>query len=121
MTAEPTPAKGHLLVAEDDPLIRAGVVDYLTTAGYQISEAATLAAAQDLFRTARVDLALVDYSFPDGNALQLLKAFKVLDRDVPVIVLTGHGSIDLAVRAIKEGAEQFLTKPIDLSSLLVFV
>ena len=121
MTAEPTPAKGHLLVAEDDPLIRAGVVDYLTTAGYQVSEAATLAAAQDLFRAARVDLALVDYSFPDGNALQLLKAFKVLDRDVPVIVLTGHGSIDLAVRAIKEGAEQFLTKPIDLASLLVFV
>src|SRR5262245_11842960 len=120
MSAETPQAKGHVLVAEDDPLVRAGVVEYLTTAGYHVSEAATFAAAHDLFRTARVDLVLADYSLPDGNALQLLKAFKVLDRDVPVIVLTGHGSIDLAVRAIKEGAEQFLTKPIDLSSLLVF-
>src|SRR5262245_33899678 len=100
MTAEPPPAKGHLLVAEDDPHIRAGVVGYLTTAGYQVSDAATFAAAHELFRTARVDLVLADYSLPDGNALQLLKAFKVLDRDVPVIVLTAHGSIDLAVRAI---------------------
>ena len=121
MTAEPTPTKGHVLVAEDDPVVRAGIVDYLTTEGYQVSEAATIGAAQDLFRIARVDLVLADYSLPDGNALQLLKAFKVLDRDVPILVLTAHGSIDLAVRAIKEGAEQFLTKPIDLGSLLVFV
>ena len=121
MTPEPTPAKGHVLVVEDDSMIRGSVVDYLTKEGYEVSEAATFAAARDLFRTARVDLALVDYSLPDGNALQLLKAFKVLDRDVPVIVLTAHGSIDLAVRAIKEGAEQFLTKPIDLASLLVFL
>jgi DNA-binding NtrC family response regulator len=121
MTAEPTPTKGHVLVAEDDPVVRAGIVDYLTTEGYQVSEAGTIGAAQDLFRIARVDLVLADYSLPDGNALQLLKAFKFLDREVPILVLTAHGSIDLAVRAIKEGAEQFLTKPIDLGSLLVFV
>ena len=56
---------------------------------------------------------------PDGNALDLLPRLKEIDPSVPVIVLTGHGTIDLAVRAIKEGAEQFLTKPVELPALLV--
>ena len=95
--------------------------EYLEVSGHQVSEADTCATARDVFRTGGIDLALIDYSLPDGNAISLLKVFKTLDREVPVIVLTAHGSIDLAVRTIKEGAEQFLTKPIDLPSLLVVV
>jgi DNA-binding NtrC family response regulator len=54
---------------------------------------------------------------PDGDALQLLERFKAVDPNCPVIVLTGHASVDLAVRAIQEGASQFLTKPVRLSAL----
>ncbi|MFI5178376.1 MAG: sigma-54-dependent transcriptional regulator [Vicinamibacterales bacterium] len=67
------------------------------------------------------DLVLLDYALPDGTALDLLRQLKLKGIEVPVVVLTGHGSIELAVTAIKEGAEQFLTKPIELASLAVVV
>jgi DNA-binding NtrC family response regulator len=69
----------------------------------------------------RPDAAIIDYLLPDGTALNLLPRLKAIDPAVPLIILTGHGSIDLAVRAMKEGAEQFLTKPVDLSTLLVIL
>jgi len=113
--------KAHILLVEDDPAVRHGVKEYLLASGFETSEADTCAAAQVQFQTAAIDMAIVDYHLPDGNALQLITAFKGLDRDVPVVVLTGHGSIDLAVRTIQAGAEQFLTKPVDLASLLVVI
>jgi DNA-binding NtrC family response regulator len=58
---------------------------------------------------------------PDGTALDLLPKLKEIDPDTPLLVLTAHGSIDLAVRAIKEGAEQFLTKPLELPALQVIL
>jgi DNA-binding NtrC family response regulator len=66
-------------------------------------------------------VAVIDYLLPDGTALDILPRLKAIDPGVPLIILTGHGSIDLAVRAIKEGAEQFLTKPVDLSTLLIIL
>ncbi len=122
MAAEPQgPPKAHILLVEDDPAVRRGVREYLLASGFEISEADTCAAAQVQFQTARVDMAICDYHLPDGNALHLITTFKGIDRDVPVVVLTGHGSIDLAVRTIQAGAEQFLTKPVDLASLLVVI
>ena len=115
------PPKAHLLLVEDDPAVRRGVREYLLASGFEISEADTCATAQIQFQTMRIDMAIVDYHLPDGNALHLITTFKGIDRDVPVIVLTGHGSIDLAVRTIQAGAEQFLTKPVDLASLLVVI
>ena len=115
------PPKAHILLVEDDAAVRRGVREYLMASGFEISEADTCAGAQVQFQTVRIDMAIVDYHLPDGNALQLITAFKGIDRDVPVVVLTGHGSIDLAVRTIQAGAEQFLTKPVDLASLLVVI
>jgi DNA-binding NtrC family response regulator len=115
------PPKAHILLVEDDPAVRRGVAEYLLASGFEISEADTCATAQIQFQTVRIDMAIVDYHLPDGNALHLITTFKGIDRDVPVIVLTGHGSIDLAVRTIQAGAEQFLTKPVDLTSLLVVI
>jgi DNA-binding NtrC family response regulator len=115
------PPKAHLLLVEDDAAVRRGVREYLMASGFDISEADTCAGAQIQFQTMRIDMAIVDYHLPDGNALQLITTFKSIDREVPVVVLTGHGSIDLAVRTIQAGAEQFLTKPVDLASLLVVI
>lgn len=113
--------KAHVMVVEDDAAIRLGVREYLTASGYEVSEAGTCASAQEEFRNSRIDVALVDFQLPDGNALHVLKAFKSLDRDVPVIVLTAHGSIELAVRTIQAGADQFLTKPLDMAAVLAFI
>ena len=59
----------------------------------------------------------MDFSLPDADGLEVLRLLKAQDPTLPVILLTGHGTIDLAVKAIKEGAEQFLTKPVELPTL----
>src|ERR1019366_3775844 len=61
--------------------------------------------------------AILDFTFPNGDALQLLQRIKSADSNIPVIVLTGQSSMELAVGDIQEGAEQFLIKPVDLSAL----
>src|SRR5688500_10352037 len=122
MTADtPTSPRAHILLVEDDAAIRRGVREYLSASGFEISEADSCASAQVLFQTTRIDIAIMDYHLPDGTAIHLITAFKSFDRDVPIVVLTGHGSIELAVRTIQAGAEQFLTKPVDLASLLVVI
>jgi DNA-binding NtrC family response regulator len=111
----------HLLVVDDDRAIRFGLREYLKASGFLVSEADSCASAEAKFVAGGIDVVLCDYQLPDGNAIHLLKAFKALDKHVPVIILTAHGSIDLAVRAIQSGAEQFLTKPLDMPSVVVVV
>ncbi|HEU4414364.1 MAG TPA: sigma-54 dependent transcriptional regulator, partial [Candidatus Angelobacter sp.] len=67
------------------------------------------------------DIAVIDFDLPDGTALDFMAALKTMNLGLKCIVLTGHGSINLAVKAIKEGADQFLTKPVDFSILLAAV
>ena len=121
MSADPQGPRAHILLVEDDAEIRRGVKEYLVVSGFEVSEADSCAAAQVTFQTSRVDVVVMDFHLPDGNAIQLITTFKSLERDVPIIVLTGHGSIELAVRTIQAGAEQFLTKPVDLAALTVVI
>jgi DNA-binding NtrC family response regulator len=113
--------KSRLLIVEDDAGARLGMRTYLEAYGYEIEEVDTIARAIERLSVDVADLVLLDYALPDGTALDLLRHLKLKGIEVPVIVLTGHGSIELAVTAIKEGAEQFLTKPIELASLAVVV
>ncbi|HYN22282.1 MAG TPA: sigma-54 dependent transcriptional regulator [Thermoanaerobaculia bacterium] len=111
--------RDRILLVDDEPILRFGIRDFLESKGFQVEEAATLAAARMCFQRERPDGVVLDYALPDGNALELLEELRAMDSHVPVILLTGHGSIDLAVRAIKEGAENFLTKPVELPVLQV--
>jgi len=114
-------SSGRILLVDDEPGIRFAVRDFLQHAGYEVEEAENCAEAIHAFQKLRPDAVFADYMLPDGNALELLGRLKEIDSEVPITILTGHGSIDLAVRAIKEGAEQFLTKPIELPALLVIL
>jgi DNA-binding NtrC family response regulator len=114
-------ARKRILVIDDQPAVRFGLRDFLETHGYEVHEADSCQQAIDAFLAVRPDAAIVDYKLPDGDALSLLPRMREIDPGVPLIVLTGHGSIDLAVQAIKEGAEQFLTKPIELPALQVIL
>lgn len=114
-------ARNKILIIDDEAGLRFGVRDYLELQGYEIDEAESCESAQRLFRTSRPDVVIADYLLPDGTALDLLPRLKEIDAGIPLLILTAHGSIDLAVRAIKEGAEQFLTKPLELPALLVIL
>ena len=114
-------SRNKVLVVDDESGVRFGIRDFLEQHGYEIDEAESCHDAQHIFRTSRPDIVIADYMLPDGTALDLLPRLKEIDSGTPLLVLTAHGSIDLAVRAIKEGAEQFLTKPLELPTLLVIL
>ena len=114
-------ARNKILIVDDEAGLRFGVRDYLELQGYEIDEAESCQRAEERFRASRPDVVVADYLLPDGTALELLPRLKEIDAEIPLLILTAHGSIDLAVRAIKEGAEQFLTKPLELPALLVIL
>lgn len=114
-------ARNRVLVVDDEAAVRFGIRDFLEQHGYEIEEADSCRDAQNIFRSYRPDIVIADYMLPDGTALDLLPRLKEIDPDIPLLVLTAHGSIDLAVRAIKEGAEQFLTKPLELPALRIIL
>jgi DNA-binding NtrC family response regulator len=112
---------GRVLLVDDESTVRFGMREFLRTKGYEVDEADSCASAEERFRNAPPDAAVLDHNLPDGTALELLPRLRQIDPSVPLAVLTGHGSIDLAVEAIKQGAEQFLTKPVELPALLVLL
>jgi len=114
-------ARNRILVVDDEPGLRFGIRDFLELQGYEIDEAESCRDAQSVFRTSRPDIVITDYMLPDGTALDLIPRLKEINPDIPLLILTAHGSIDLAVRAIKEGAEQFLTKPLEMPALMVIL
>jgi DNA-binding NtrC family response regulator len=107
----------RILVVDDEPGTRFGISGFLEASGYGVETADGCRAAEESFRAARFDAAVLDYSLPDCNALELLPRLRGIDPTVPVVILTAHATIDLAVRAIQEGAEHFLTKPVELPAL----
>jgi DNA-binding NtrC family response regulator len=112
-------AKKRILIGEDDRSIRFALSEFLQSIDYQVTEATSCEAIRQSFRTSIPDAAILDYSLPDGTALDLLPSLRQSHSSVPLIVLTGNGTIELAVQAIKEGAEQFLTKPVQMSAIAV--
>jgi len=114
-------SKGRILVVDDDDACRFGVREFLEAHGFEVVEADSGRAAERAFRARRPDVAIVDYRLPDLDAIELLGRLKKVDAGVAVVILTAHGTIELAVRAIKDGAEHFLTKPLELPALLVIL
>jgi DNA-binding NtrC family response regulator len=113
--------KSRVLVIDDDAALREAICEYLEDSGLEAYAAGTATEAMEQFERVHPEIALVDYCLPDSSALDLLPKLKAVDPTVGVIVLTGHGSIDLAVRAVKEGAEQFVTKPVQLQVLVTLL
>jgi DNA-binding NtrC family response regulator len=111
--------KKRILIGEDDPSIRLALSEFLQSIDYQVTEASTCEAIRQSFRASGPDVAILDYSLPDGTAMDLLPFLRQSYSSVPLIVLTGNGTIELAVQAIKEGAEQFLTKPVQMAAIAV--
>jgi DNA-binding NtrC family response regulator len=111
----------RLLVVDDEDDIVVPIRRFFEKRGYGVVAAASVAEAAQAADESCPDAALLDYSLPDGNGIDLLRRLRAVDPELPCVMLTAHGSIDLAVAAVKEGAEQFFTKPVELPALLVAV
>ena len=111
----------NVLLVDDDASIRFAVRDYLEVQGWTVEEAIDGRSARSALRTGHPDAIVLDYRLPDGDTLTLLSEIKAVHPTLPVVVLTGHASVDLAVTAVKLGADHFLTKPVELATLLVIL
>ena len=110
-----------ILLVEDKESLRRVLRLTLETAGYTVVDAEDArAAAQEVGRTP-FRLVLTDLRMPHGSGLDVLRAAKAVDVDLPVVVMTAYGSIDEAVQAMKDGAYDFLQKPVDSNHLLLLV
>jgi DNA-binding NtrC family response regulator len=113
--------KAKILLMDDDPIILTAVSEFLRLEGYAVVQVGSLKSAYQALETESPDIAVIDFNLPDGTALDFLAGLKNMNIPLKCIVLTGHGSIDLAVKAIKEGADQFLTKPVQFSVLIAAI
>jgi len=111
----------RLLVAEDDPGAGEALRSAFADAGYEVKLAATGAEARAAFADGPWDAVLTDIVMPDVDGLTLLREFVAAPDAPPVIVMTAYGSVERAVHAMKDGAYDFLEKPLDLNSLRVAV
>ena len=110
-----------VLLVEDKESLRRVLCMTLEAAGYSVTEAADARAAIDEIARVPHKIVLTDLRMPDGSGIDVLRAAKAADNEVPVIVMTAYGSIDEAVQAMKDGAHDFLQKPVDSNHLLLLV
>ncbi len=110
--------KYSVLIVDDDEKARKNIAEYLKLSGIEIIEAGTLKDAREYFLKNDPDIVVLDVQLPDGYGLDLLDELSKLPNKIPVIMMTGFGNIEMAVDAMKNGAHDFLTKPIkDLKNL----
>ena len=101
----------HVLVVDDDELVRTGLAANLERDGYRVSAAPSANEALALMSRAEVDLVLTDLVMEGMDGMALLRRVASQSPDLPVIVLTGHGSASNAIEAIREGAADYIQKP----------
>lgn len=108
----------RILLVDDDQALRQALSDRLRNAGYEIVEGGTGLDAVELAATHEPALVLLDMIMPDMDGLTALQKIKEAQPELPVLVLTAHASIQAAVEAIKQGAEEFIPKPADGAYIL---
>ena len=110
-----------LLIADDEKNIRSGLDLAFTDEGYTVITAADGKEAWDKLQKNYVDLVITDLRMPGMDGYELLKRISSSYPTLPVIVLTGHGTIETAVETMRDGAVDFFTKPVDIDKLILVV
>ena len=111
----------HLLVVDDEPSILTTLQKALSLEGYSVDVAGGVRVADEKLKKRSYDLCLFDVMLPDGDGLSLLQQLRTAKNETPVIMMSGHATIDTAVKATRLGALNFLEKPINTDALLIAV
>jgi len=110
-----------ILVVDDEELIRETLKDILEHEGYHVEEASDGQMAVNLIKKNKFDVILCDIKMPKVDGMEVLEKSMELAPDVPVIMISGHGSVETALEATKKGAFDFIVKPPDLNRLLITI
>jgi DNA-binding NtrC family response regulator len=110
-----------ILIVDDDIVVRDSLGKWFESEGFQVSIAPGAAAALEMLAGRRFDLALVDIKMPGVDGIELQAKLREIDPAMPVIIMTGFASVETAVRALKNGAYDYITKPFDPDELVHLV
>ena len=113
--------RGTVLVVDDEPSILGTLKKALSLEGYSVDVAGGIGLAEERLAKKDYDIVLLDVALPDGDGLDLLSRLRERGEDAQVIMMSGHATIDAAVRATKLGALDFLEKPLSTDRLLVML
>lgn len=107
----------RVLLIEDNRMIGAAVRDHVSSQSHAVDWAENLALAQDYLAVSGYDLVLLDLGLPDGRGIDLLRELRRKGASVPVVILSAQDQIAARIEALNSGADDYLTKPFDLSEL----
>jgi DNA-binding NtrC family response regulator len=110
-------AKPRILVVDDEPVVRESLHDWFSLDDYPIEMAANGPEAMKMMRESKWDILLTDVKMPGMDGLELQQKAREIDPDITVIIMTAYASVDSAMKAIKEGAYDYVTKPLDPEDL----
>src|SRR5580704_663702 len=107
------PEKKQVLIVDDEPNLRKILSAQLTRDGYDVMIAEDGAQGLSMLREHHIDMVITDLKMPKVDGMTLLKEALREDPELPVVMITAHGTVDTAVEALKSGAFDYLTKPFD--------
>ncbi len=110
-------ALDKILVVDDEPLVRRSLEEILKARKIQVVGAASIGAAEALVASDSFDLVMLDVRLPDGDGQRLLEQVMALPSHPPVVMMTGHGSIESAVGCMRAGAFDYITKPFNVAQI----
>ena len=111
------PSDARILIVDDEPKICSMLEVALRRDGYTVHTFADAAAALEQFRAEHYDLVISDLRMPGISGFELIRQIKEARRDTVVLAMTGHATMDTAVQAIREGADDYVTKPLEINAL----
>jgi DNA-binding NtrC family response regulator len=110
-----------ILLIEDEEILAKNIKRYFERRGYEVLIAGTAADGIRIFNQSELDLVLLDLNLPDLHGLKVLEEIRRRDPRVKIVCVTGHGSVQTAVDAMKGGAYDYVVKPVILSELKILV
>jgi DNA-binding NtrC family response regulator len=117
--APETSYRGRVLVIDDEPDIRESLEALLSSENYRVDLAFNATEGLKKLETSTYDLVLVDLMMPDKSGMEVLEEIRLRDRETPLFMITAYGSIEVAVEALKRGANDYFAKPWDNEKLLI--
>ena len=110
-----------ILVVDDEALQREMLVDYLTGDGHYAVGAENGEAALEKVKSGAFDLMLIDYKMPGKNGIEVLAEAKILNPEIDAVIITAYGTVEAAVSAMKSGAVDYISKPVNLEALSMLI
>lgn len=111
----------HLILLEDEPILREELTDFLQTRGHAVDSAASLAGFHAVFNPAAHEIAIIDLGLIDGDGLDLIASLRADGHRLGIVVLTARGTLDDKVAGLSRGADHYLSKTTDLTELAAVI